>query len=118
MRAGFEGFPREAMTFFRALARHNHRDWFLAHKEVYEESVRRPTTALVEALNAALMEFAPAYATEPAKAVYRIYRDVRFSSDKTPYKTHVAASFSRRGMPKHAAAGYYFGVSQIGRAHV
>ena len=62
------------------------------------------------------MDFAPAYVTDPDKAIYRIYRDVRFSSDKTPYKTHIAASFSRRGMAKHAAAGYYFEVTpkQIG----
>jgi uncharacterized protein (TIGR02453 family) len=111
MRAVFDGFPREAMTFFRGLARNNNREWFLTHKGVYEESVKRPMTELVEALNAAMMEFAPAYATDPAKAIYRIYRDVRFSADKTPYKTHIAASFLRRGMPRHAAAGHYFGVS-------
>lgn len=111
MRAGFEGFPREAMTFFRSLARQNRRDWFLEHKEVYETRVKLPMAELVEALNRSLMEFAPSYVTDPAKAVYRIYRDVRFSADKTPYKTHIAASFVRRGMPKHTAAGYYFGVS-------
>jgi len=110
MGAGFYGFPREAMTFFRGLARHNNREWFLAHKPIYEECVRAPMLALIEALNAALADFAPAFATDPAKAMYRIYRDVRFSNDKTPYKTHVAASLSRRGMPKHGAAGYYFGV--------
>lgn len=111
MRAGFDGFPREAITFFRGLARHNQRDWFLEHKDVYDKSVKLPMTELVEALNGALMEFAPACVTDPPKAVYRIYRDTRFSADKTPYKDRIAASFWRRGMHKHAAAGYYFGVS-------
>ncbi len=80
-------------------------------KEVYEESVKAPMTALVAALNAEMMRFAPEYATDPARAIYRIYRDVRFSHDKTPYKIHIAASFWRRGTVKHQAAGYYFSVS-------
>jgi len=109
--AGFTGFPPEAMAFFRGLARNNRREWFMDRKEVYEESVKAPMTALVAALNAEMMRFAPEYVTDPAKAIYRIYRDVRFSHDKTPYKTHIAASFWRRGTIKHQAAGYYFSVS-------
>ncbi len=69
---------------------------------------------LVSALNAAMMEFAPEYVTDPPKAIYRIYRDTRFSPDKTPYKTQIAASFSRAGMEKHGAAGYYFAISHKG----
>lgn len=111
MRAGFPGFPPQALTFFRGLARNNRRDWFLAHQAVYRESVQRPMVELVEALNAALVEFDPACVTDPRKAIYRFYRDVRFSADKSPYKTHLAASFWRRGMPRHAGAGYYFSVS-------
>ncbi|MCL4402188.1 MAG: DUF2461 domain-containing protein [Acidobacteria bacterium] len=92
------------------MARHNHREWFLAHKQVYEQQVRGPMVELIESLNAAMMEFAPAYVTDPAKAIYRVYRDTRFSADKTPYKTNIAASFYRRGAEKHGAAGYYVGV--------
>ena len=66
---------------------------------------------LVAALNAQLARFAPDYVTDPTKAIFRIYRDTRFSADKTPYKTHVAASFRRRG-PKHVhLGGFYFSVS-------
>src|SRR5207248_183759 len=50
----------------------------------------------------------------PAKAMYRIYRDTRFSKDKSPYKTHIAAIFPHARLPKHAGAGYYFGVSHEG----
>jgi uncharacterized protein (TIGR02453 family) len=61
-----------------------------------------------------LMNFAPGYVTDAPKAIYRIYRDTRFSPDKTPYKTQIAASFARRGMEKHGAAGFYFAVSHKG----
>jgi uncharacterized protein (TIGR02453 family) len=66
---------------------------------------------LVTELDRAMLEFAPDHVTEPAKAIYRIYRDTRFSLDKTPYKTHIAAIFARRGMEKHGAGGYYFSIS-------
>ena len=56
----------------------------------------------------------PDYVTDAPRAIYRVYRDTRFSPDKTPYKTQIAASFSRRGMEKHGAAGYYFAVSHKG----
>jgi len=61
-----------------------------------------------------MMDFAPDYVTDAQKAIYRIYRDTRFSPDKTPYKTQIAASFTRRGMEKHGAAGFYFAVSNKG----
>jgi uncharacterized protein (TIGR02453 family) len=58
-----------------------------------------------------MARYAPDYINEPEKAIYRIYRDTRFSQDKTPYKTHIAAIFPRRGTLKHAGAGLYFAVS-------
>jgi uncharacterized protein (TIGR02453 family) len=99
------------MKFLRSLKRNNRREWFQPRKPVYEELVRRPMIELVEAVNAALAEFAPAYINEPEAAIYRFYRDTRFSPDKTPYKTHTAAIFPRRGMRKHTGAGLYFSVS-------
>ncbi len=69
---------------------------------------------LITALNAAMMRFAPTHVREPESAIYRLYRDTRFSSDKTPYKTHVAAIFPRRGLEKHSCAGLYFSVSPEG----
>jgi uncharacterized protein (TIGR02453 family) len=107
----FAGFSSEAMTFFRGLERNNRREWFQPRKEIYESSVRAPMMQLVEAVNLALSRFAPDHVTDPAKAVFRIYRDTRFSPDKTPYKTHIAATFWRRGHEKHGWAGYYFSVS-------
>lgn len=108
-------FPPEAMTFFRNLARNNNRDWFQPRKEIFETKVKAPMFELVEAVNREFAKFAPEYITEPKKAVYRIYRDTRFSPDKTPYKTHLAAIFGRRGVEsKHAGPGLFFAVSHTG----
>ncbi len=109
--AGFPGFPKEAMTFFRDLAKNNTREWFETRKDLYETKVRAPMVELVEALNIELAKIAPDHVADPKKAIYRIYRDTRFSKDKTPYKTHIAANFSHRLLDKHAAAGLYFAVS-------
>lgn len=111
VRSQFSGFPSEALQFFRGLARNNNRDWFLPRKPVFEEKVKQPMIELVEAVNAALREFAPEYVTPPEKAVFRIYRDVRFSQDKKPYKEHIAATFHLRGACGHGQAGYYFSIS-------
>lgn len=105
----FAGFPPEAMQFFRGLARNNNREWFLPRKPLFEEKLKRPMWELVEALNASMKEFAPDYVTDPAKAIFRFYRDTRFSKDKSPYKDHIAASFPRRGI--EGGAGYYVAVS-------
>src|SRR5437016_5646123 len=107
-------FPVEALTFLRALARNNDREWFQPRKETYEAKVKAPMLALIESINAELMDFAPEHVTDAKKAFYRIYRDTRFSADKTPYKTHIAAIFPRKGLVKHACAGYYFQVSPKG----
>ena len=109
MRSAFPGFPAEGLAFFAALQRHNRREWFQPRKAIFEEKLKQPMRELVGAVNSAMRGFAPDYITDPDKAIYRIYRDTRFSKDKTPYKDHIAASFSRRG--DKAGAGYYFAVS-------
>ncbi len=109
--AAFNGFPAEAVVFFRGLRRNNRREWFQPRKEIFERCVKAPMVEMVSGLDAAMMEFAPDYVTDPDKAIYRFYRDTRFSADKTPYKDHIAASFPRRGLPRHGGAGYYFSVN-------
>lgn len=110
-RPGFSGLPEDGMNFLRALAKNNRREWFQPRKQIYDDRVKAPMAELVNALNAAMMEFAPLYVADPGKAIYRIYRDTRFSKDKTPYKTHIAAVFPHRRLPKGAGAGYYFSIS-------
>jgi len=109
-RAGFAGFPPEATGFFRGLARNNRRDWFLPRKAVFEASVKQPMRELVTALNRALASFAPEFATDPEKAIYRFYRDTRFSHDKKPYKEQIAASFRARGTAL-GHGGFYCAIS-------
>ena len=111
MPAGFSGFPPEGIAFLRALEKNNRREWFQPRKEIYLEQVRQPMTELVARISAAMSEFAPDYVREPEKAIFRIYRDTRFSQDKTPYKTHIAAVFHRHGMEKETGAGLYFSIS-------
>lgn len=112
MKATFAGFPREGMAFLRALKKHNDREWFTPRKSTFEGTVRQPMIELVGAIHREMLRFAPEYVGEPAKCVYRIYRDTRFSKDKTPYKTYASALFLRNGFDKYAGcAAYYFAVS-------
>src|SRR5205823_12240508 len=78
---------------------------------IYEDYVKQPMAELIEALAVEFGQFAPEMIASPKASAYRIYRDTRFSKDKSPYKTHVAAVFPRPRLPKHAGAGYYLHVS-------
>jgi uncharacterized protein (TIGR02453 family) len=108
MTNAFEGFPPETLRFLRQLKRNNNREWFLAHKDVYESKVKAPMTELVLALGQEMQQSDPELIVDPKRAIYRIYRDMRFSTDKKPYKTHVAAIFVPRGIPKKTGACFYF----------
>ncbi len=109
--AQFPGFPAAMPAFFKGLEKHNSKEWFEPRKQTYLDQVKAPMTALVESLNAELVKTAPDYVTDPRKSIYRIYRDTRFSKDKTPYKTHIGALFIHRRLDKHTSAGFYAGVS-------
>jgi uncharacterized protein (TIGR02453 family) len=100
-----------ALTFLRNLAKHNDRDWFQPHKAEFEAELREPMLAIVRKVTDAMTSFAPAFVRPAEKSLFRIYRDTRFSSDKRPYKTHVAAWWSHQGLAKTSGAGYYFHVS-------
>jgi uncharacterized protein (TIGR02453 family) len=96
-------------AFFRQLEKNNDRDWFAAHKGTFDAHVRGPMVDLVTRVNDDLRSFAVDHClADPAKALYRIYRDTRFSKDKTPYKDHIGATFHRSQLPRNGAAGFYF----------
>lgn len=105
------GFPKAGLDFLQGLAKNNTREWFQARKDDFEADVKAPMTALVEGLNEVLADVAPACVTPPAKAIPRMHRDVRFSADKAPYKTEIAAILACRGGEKSASSGYYVGIS-------
>ena len=104
----FQGFPPEARQFLRDLRDNNNREWFKARKADYERHVRQPLLQLVEEIGNSIPRYAPGYLQDPRKSVYRIYRDIRFSRNKQPYKTNAAAIFPPVGLPRHSAAGFYF----------
>jgi uncharacterized protein (TIGR02453 family) len=107
----FSAFSPDALAFLRSLKRNNDREWFKAHKEQYERLLRGPMIALIGRLASDFRTFAPDLVASPKVSLYRIYRDTRFSHDKTPLKTHVAAVFPCRGLAKHQGAGLYLEVS-------
>lgn len=111
MPATFTGFDPKALTFFRKLAKNNDRDWFKAHKSEYDTLLKQPMLQLLGVLNNGFARFAPDHVTEPKKAIYRIYRDTRFSKSKIPLKLNISAMFGHRLLPKNNCAGYYFHVS-------
>ena len=89
----FAGFRPEALRFLRGLRRHNTREWFERHRAAYDTEVRDPMRSLVEEMDVRLARFAPELVGDPRRSVFRIHRDVRFSADKSPYKTHAACQF-------------------------
>ena len=97
--ASFSGFPAGALSFYAELEDRNSRDWWLAHKDVYERDVREPMLALLDGLEE---EFGEA-------KLFRPNRDVRFSADKSPYKTHQGALVG-----SGTVLGYYVQVSADG----
>jgi uncharacterized protein (TIGR02453 family) len=100
-------FTRKTLAFLRALKRNNDRDWFRARKPDYEQHVREPMVALLDQLARDLPAFAPDLVSDPRVSLFRIYRDTRFSGDKRPLKTHIAAHFPSRKFPKGEGAGMY-----------
>jgi uncharacterized protein (TIGR02453 family) len=114
----FTGFRPSALTFLRALRRHNDREWFERNRATYEEEVRAPLAALVEEVDVRLATMAPEIVGDPKRSLFRIHRDVRFSNDKSPYKTHAACWFYHgdggRGVGSastpHGGAGFYFDI--------
>ena len=104
-------FTPRTLAFLRALERNNRREWFHARKGRYEADVRAPMVALVERLAVEFGAFAPDLAASPRASMYRPYRDTRFSSNKAPLKTNVAAVFPHKLLPKHEGAGFYVEVA-------
>jgi len=102
-------FTPELFRFLARLKRNNNRDWFLAHHEEFDTYVRQPALRFITEFAEPLYEIAPYLVADPRPSrgsLFRIYRDVRFSPDKRPYKTHLAMRFSHRGKDVHSP-GFY-----------
>ncbi len=114
MATSFPGYSKKGLAWLRGIAKNNERDWFMERKPIFESEIKGATETLVEAINDKLEKIAPAYIADPKKALGRIYRDTRFSKDKTPYKTYMSAKFSRAGGAKEECAGYWLKVDAKG----
>jgi uncharacterized protein (TIGR02453 family) len=93
----FNGFPQDAFAFLKKLARNNNRDWFLPRKPLFEQQLQKPMAQLLYAIESELAKNKVPLATNPKSVLFRIYRDIRFSSDKRPYHTHVSGALYRNG---------------------
>ena len=118
-------FSAASLRFFRGLARNNRKEWFEAHRAEYEEHVKQPMAELVREMDLRMAKFAPEMVGDPKRSMFRLNRDIRFSADKSPYKTHAACWFfhvggsSKVGREAHGGgAGFYFhlepGASMLG----
>jgi uncharacterized protein (TIGR02453 family) len=103
-------FTPKTLSFLRSLKRNNKREWFHARREQYDAHCRAPMLAVVERLAVDLPAFAPELITDPKVSMFRPFRDTRFSEDKTPLKTHVAATFPHRALGRMNGATFYFEV--------
>jgi uncharacterized protein (TIGR02453 family) len=108
----FEGFPEDGLSFLAQLARHNERDWFEAHRAVWDDQIVPAMLSWCTDLCEALRDVMPRLVFVPrvGGSLYRLNRDIRFSRDKSPYKTHVAALLWEGG-DKHDTPGVYLHVS-------
>ena len=104
----FTGFTPEAIEFLVDLADNNDRAWFNPRKADYERLLKRPLEALCVALGERFKARGIPLEADPARSPFRIYRDVRFSKDKSPYKTHVSASFAYVGGDPHGGGYFHF----------
>ena len=108
-------FTSRAQRFFRNLARNNNKPWFESNRDVYETQVRGPLKALVEELDVRLASIAPEIVGDPKRSLFRINRDIRFSKDKSPYKTNAGCWLYHRDSGRNVgrdseggSAGFYF----------
>jgi len=108
-------FTAETLRFFKQLAAHNNKEWFEAHRDDYENNVREPMRDLVEELDVRFARFAPEIGGDPKRSMFRINRDIRFSKDKSPYKTNAGCWFHHRSATRHVGSeasegsgGFYF----------
>ncbi|PCI33881.1 MAG: TIGR02453 family protein [Alphaproteobacteria bacterium] len=106
----FNGFDADFWHFFHDLKQNNTREWFADNKTRYQEKVVAPVSAFISAIAPRLRDISPHYNADPRPnkgSMFRIYRDVRFSKDKKPYKEHAAAQFRHRMGKDAHAPGFY-----------
>jgi len=105
---------REFVSFFKELEQNNYREWFHENKKRFEKEVKEPFEDLTQSVIDRMQKIDPEISVSPKECVFRIYRDVRFAKDKSPYKTHMAAVVSRGGRKDMSYPGIYYQISGHG----
>ena len=118
MTNGFAGFPKDFFAFFRELRENNERPWFEANKQRFRDSVQAPMSEFIAAMAPLLAKISKHFVADPRPnggSMFRIYRDVRFSRNKRPYKDHAACHFRHAAGRDVHAPGFYmhFGPDEV-----
>ena len=100
-------FSKEFIAFFDELSKNNDRDWFLKNKKRYEKEVKQPFHQFVDEMIGRIQQVDKSVQVEPKDVIFRINRDVRFSNDKSPYKTYLSANISSGGRKQMDIPGFY-----------
>jgi len=104
-------FTKDYIDFLCELEANNEREWFKANKKRYENSVKKPFEAFVANMIGRFQAINPSIMLTPKEAIFRIYRDVRFSKDKSPYKLHMSAVIAPGGRKGKLSPGAYLELS-------
>ncbi len=107
-------FTKETISFLEELTKNNNRDWFNENKVRFKEHVEKPFHHFIDQLIDKIKESDPRITITSKEAVFRIYRDIRFSKDKTPYKEHISALISPGGRKDHSTPGLYLELTKEG----
>ena len=102
------------VDFFQELEHNNYREWFNTNKKRFEKDVKAPFEDLTEEVIHLMQKIDPEITVTPRECVFRIYRDVRFSKNKEPYKTHMAAVVTRGGRKDMTWPGLYYQINHHG----
>lgn len=100
-------FTTSYLSFLKDLSRNNNTDWFNLNKKTYEKEVKKPFELFIEELIAEIHQITPEILISPKDAIFRINRDIRFSTDKSPYKTEMSAVISKNGKKSNPCPGLY-----------
>jgi uncharacterized protein (TIGR02453 family) len=106
----FEGFTDKSFKFMHGLKKNNNKPWFEEHREDYDAHLREPMIALLSSINQEFRKQKIPAIANPKVSLFRIYRDIRFSKDKSPYKTHLGLWLPIEGGAKDSWTGFYFGM--------
>jgi len=104
-------FNNSFLKFFKELSKNNTKEWFNENRKTYEKEVKKPFSDFVEEMITRIQKYEPEVQIKPSEAIMRINKDIRFSKEKIPYNTHVAANISKYGKKDKSYPGFYFQLS-------